>query len=76
MASQPKTTDRYFSSTADQLRRAAAACRAASRHDDDDWDALEAAEARRLTAELDWSWDFEGWAHAASILENEAALAD
>jgi hypothetical protein len=43
---------------------------------DDQWDAPEASEARRLTAELGWSWDFIDWSHAATILENEARLAD
>jgi hypothetical protein len=67
-------TERYFAdATAAQLTAAAIACRAVAA--DADRDAPEAAEARRLTDALGWSWDFSTWSHAASILEREAALA-
>ncbi len=71
------TTDRLFpTTTAEQLKAAAAACRVAQRGDDSDWDKPEAAEARDLTEALGWSWDFSTWSEAASILEDEARLAE
>lgn len=57
------------------LRAAEHACRVAQEAGDEDWNSAAAAEARRLTAELGWSWDFAGWCHAASILDGEADLA-
>jgi hypothetical protein len=71
-------TERYFAdATAQQLRDAAKACRFAERTGvDDDWDHHYALDARRLTSELGWSWDFTTWSHAATILEREAELAE
>jgi hypothetical protein len=69
-------TERYFAdATAEQIGAAAAACRRAATANDDDWGAPEAEEARRLTADLDWAWDFITWTHAATVLDNEWHLA-
>lgn len=71
------TTERCFpTATAEQLRAAAGACRIAGHAADGDWDAAGAEDARDLTEALGWSWDFEGWGHAAGILEYEAELAE
>lgn len=71
--------ERYFpDATAEQLKDGAYACRmvAESGGNDDDWQAPQAMQARQLTRELGWSWDFSTWSHAAGILDQEARLAD
>jgi hypothetical protein len=73
------TTERYFADAdAEDLRDAAYACRVVAEvgGEDTDRDTPAAAQARQLTKDLGWSWDFESWGHAASILEREAELAD
>ncbi len=70
-------TDRLFATASfEELMAAAAACRFAEQAHDEDWNSPEAAEARQLTEDLGWSWDFSTWSHAASILEDEARLAE
>ena len=72
------STERYFTTaSAEELRAAARTCRFVreSGGDPDDWDAPEAAEARRWTRELGWTWDFTDWDDAATVIEAEAVLA-
>lgn len=68
------TTDRLFpGATTDQIRNAARACREAAAIADEEWDGDHATEARDRTEGLGWTWDFQDWSHAASILEQETA---
>lgn len=50
-----------------RMARAIEACEAVPEEDDENWGADSAREAREATRAAGMIWDFEGWAHAASV---------